>query len=51
MRFPTIALVLLTALAACAAEKAIPNAGDIVFETHFSNPTERQAWPQAGLAS
>lgn len=50
MAYPTLAWVLLTAVAACAADKVSPQAGDVVLETHFSNPTERQAWPQAGFA-
>jgi len=50
MTCPTIALVLFTALAACAADNPSPQAGDVVYETHFRKPTERQAWPKAGFA-
>jgi len=43
-------MVALTALVACADDKTSPKPGDVVLETHFASPVERQAWPQADFA-
>lgn len=43
-------MLVLTALVACADDKPSPQPGDVVLQTHFASPAERQAWPQAGFA-
>ena len=47
---PILAMVVLTALVARADDKTSPQPGDVVLETHFASPTERQAWPPADFA-
>ena len=45
------ALTLLFVAACCAAGNTLPQSGDVVFETSFDTPAERQAWLQADFAT
>lgn len=51
MRLTEYAIVIIMASVFHSNGNAAPRVGDVVFETGFNTPAERQAWPRAGFAS
>jgi hypothetical protein len=50
IRIYAVILVILMASVSRAEGNASPQRGDVVFQTHFGTPAERQAWPRADFA-
>lgn len=46
-----IGAILLVLASTAAGETALPQPGDVVFQTGFDTPAEQRAWPQAGFAT